>query len=444
MSPVAPNRRRIAFVCMTPETDANEHGEVELPSYGVRRVLAATVADPVLKGAQIALIDVRRPDVEAYLEAIENFDPDLLGFSVYVWSTPCLVEVARRVGARSPRRTIVFGGPSARTAVFDLPPYGQAQDFVDAVVATEGETVFREIARLPDLSRAALATVSGLDLPVPGGWQHTGYRAPTALLDDIVSPYQLGIMDPDSVAYLETFRGCPFSCTFCEWGASKDSKAVFSVDYLTRDLEAYAKLNSSAVFSVDAGLNLNHKAFRNLWEAEKRVGALKNSSFWSEIYPSLMREEHLEFLSSVRAAYLGIGLQSNDPALLKTLERPFDNRRLETVVRQVRDIANAEVQIIMGLPGDSRAGFRRTLDYARSLGVGVRAYHTLVLPDALLTRGRPEWRMRFDPTTLAMQSCLGWSEHAIDAERAWLTEQSLAAGGRAGNYWWYFPPGGRV
>ena len=88
---VALNARRIALVCMTPSTDTSEHGDMELPSYGIRRILAAVMADPELKGAQVALIDVGRPDVDAYVGAILSMDPELIGFSIYVWSMPCLV-----------------------------------------------------------------------------------------------------------------------------------------------------------------------------------------------------------------------------------------------------------------------------------------------------------------------------------------------------------------
>lgn len=436
---MALNSRRIALVCMTPASDANEHGDMELPSYGIHRILAATVSDPRLKGAPIALIDVERPDVEAYVDAILNFEPDLIGMSIYVWSTPCLVDVARRIRQRLPQCLIIFGGPSARTAMFDLPPYRPAHQYVDALVASEGEHTFREIACLPDLSRAALESVPGLDMPSANGWRHTAHRAPLVQLDEIASPYQLGVMEQNTVAYLETYRGCPFSCTFCEWGATKDSKAVFSVDYLTRELEAFARHRASAVFLVDAGLNLNHQAFRNLREAESRVGALRQASFWSEIYPSLIKDEHLEFLSSVRASYLGIGLQSTDPAVLKSLQRPFDQRRLETVVRQVCDVANAELQVIFGLPGDTPAGFRRTLEAARSMPVSVRAYGALVLPDAFMTRSKPEWNVLYDPITLKMTSCMGWSENDLRDMRAWISAEAQTAGGKAGDYWWFFP-----
>ena len=434
----APASRRIAFVCMTPDSDANEHA-VEMPSYGIRRVLGAVMADPQLRGVKVGLVDVRRPDVEAYVAAILSFEPELIGMSVYVWSMPCLVEVARRVKRARPGCTIVFGGPSARTAAFDLPPYAPAHAYADAVVAIEGEIVFRDIARLPQLSRAALESVPGLDLPAPGGWRKSAPRAPIAVLDEIPSPYQLGLMGKGNVAYLETFRGCPFSCAFCEWGASDTTKTVFSSAYLERELEAFARHGVPAIFLVDAGLNLNHHAFRNLKEAADRTGLLRNMEFWSEIYPSRVRDEHLEFLSSVKASYLGVGLQSIDPAVLKGLDRPFDNRRFETVVRQVSGLARTELQIIYGLPGDTPEGFRRTLAYARSMPASVRAYHCLVLPDALMTRAKPEWNVRYDPVTLRMTSCQGWSAEQLQEMNAWITREARAAGGKAGDFWWFFP-----
>jgi hypothetical protein len=99
--------RRIALVCMTPVIDASELGAVELPSYGIRRIQAAVLATPGLETAAVELIDIRRPDVEAYVDAIDSFAPDLVGFSIFVWSTPGLVEVARRVKRRRPECILV-------------------------------------------------------------------------------------------------------------------------------------------------------------------------------------------------------------------------------------------------------------------------------------------------------------------------------------------------
>jgi radical SAM superfamily enzyme YgiQ (UPF0313 family) len=431
--------RRIALVCMTPVTDANELGDARLPSYGIRRILAAIAADPELEGSRITMIDFGRSDARAYVDAITAIEPDLVGFSIYVWSTPCMVDVAREVKRRLPRCTIVFGGPSARTALFELPPYAEPHTYLDAVVSSDGEFTFREIAHLPELSRSGLESVQGLDLPDPSGWTRTGSRAPLLQLDDISSPFQLGLMSRGTVAYLETFRGCPLSCSFCEWGATEGSKAVFSTDYLVRELEAFAELGAPAVFLLDAGLNLNARGFRNLCEAEARVGFLKSIKFWCEIYPTLLRDEHIEFLTAIGPSYLGVGLQSLDPDVLKAHERPFDRHRFEANVPRLASLSNVELQIIFGLPGDSPDGFRRTLEYARSFSVGVRAYHCLVLPDALMTRGRPEWDIQFDPLNLTMISCRGWAVDDFQEMRGDLTREALASGGAAGNFWWFFP-----
>ncbi len=293
---------------------------------------------------------------------------------------------------------------------------------------------------MPELSRRAFESVAGLDLPSPSGWSHTGPRPPLLQLDSISSPFQLGLMPGKSVAYLETFRGCPLSCTFCEWGASERSKAVFSTDYLERELEAFADLKSPAVFLLDAGLNLNARAFRNLCEAEARVGFLKNTELWCEIYPTLVRDEHLEFLGSIGPTWLGVGLQSIDPEVLKAHERPFDQKRFEANVPKLAKLSNVELQIIFGLPGDSLEGFRRTFEFARSFSVRVRAYHCLVLPDALMTRGRPDWDMRYDPLSLHMISCRGWPAEDIQQVRDELTREALASGGGAGEFWWFIPP----
>lgn len=438
---------RIALVCMTPTVDSNEHGGVELPSYGVRRILAAVVADPELSNAETRLIDLERPDVQAYVEALVAFDPQLIGMSVFVWSTPTLIGVARQLKQRLPDCTIVFGGPSARPALLDLPCNSPAWEYVDAVVTRDGEQAFCDIAVALQTSRSSadirtlLNTVSSLELPTPNGWVSTGFRPRISNLDHIASPYQMGLMNYGAVGYLESFRGCPMSCTFCEWGSADIAQGTFSKEYLIRELEGLAAHDAPAVFNVDAGLNLNAQAFRNLAAAEKEVGFLKQTGLWCEIYPSKIADEHLEFLSECGPSYLGVGLQSLNPELLKRLQRPFGRERFESAIQQLVRVAhNIEVQIIFGLPTDTWDGFIETLSYALSLPVTVRVYHCLVLPDALLTRGRAEWQMQFDSETLSMQSCAGWSEQQLLDMRALLSREAQLCGGTWGHFWWSFPP----
>lgn len=424
---------------MTPQPDTDELGHLELPSFGIRRIHAAVVGDRQNPGHRVELIDFGRESLADYVRAIVDFEPDLVGFSIYVWSAPTLVAVAREVKRRRPDCVIVFGGPSARSALFDLNFYQKPAAYLDAVVEGDGEVTFRDIAALPDLSRTSLESVAGLTLPATAGWKRTPKRSATPEFDQLQSPFQLGLMKPGAVAYLETYRGCPMSCRFCEWGTSEQTKLVFSADYIANEMLAFEKLAAPAVFLLDAGLNLNMRAFRNLREANRQTGFLKKTLFWAEIYPSVIRDEHFEFLSEIGPTYLGVGMQSADTDVLKLHQRPMDSPRFEQAVRDLAAVTDIELQIIFGLPGDSPAGFRRTLEHALSLPAAVRVYHCLVLPDALLTRGLRSFDMRFDPRNLAMVSCLGWSEDEIGSMRSELDRRARSHGGKLGRYWWSFP-----
>ena len=137
----------------------------------------------------------------------------------------------------------------------------------------------------------------------------------------------------------------------------------------------------------------------------------------------------------------GVELQSFNPELLKRMQRPYGRERFGPAIDQLSQVAaNIEVQIIFGLPTDTWDGFLETLTYALSLPVTVRVYHCLVLPDALLTRGRPEWQMKFDPFTMSMQSCAGWNETELLDMRAMLSRETVLCGGTSGQFWWSFPP----
>ena len=431
--------RRIALVCLTPKIDTDELGPLQMPSYGIRRIQAAVFDDPLCPGHVVRLFDRGGADVGAYVDAIMAFGPDIVGFSIYVWSTECMVAVAREVKRRRPACLIVFGGPSARSAVFDLPFYRDPNTYLDAVVEGDGEGIFRDIARLDRLTREGLGRVRGVTLPSG----HTWLRTPPAIgLDDpgqFPSPFELGLMPKGTVAYLETFRGCPLSCRFCEWGVDRGKGAVFSTAAIAAEMRAFQRAGAPALFLLDAGLNLNAKAFRNLRDAARETGALKSLQFWAEIYPSSVRDEHLEFLQEIGPAYLGVGLQSQDPAVLRLHQRHANGARFEEAVRRIASVTEIELQIIFGLPGDTPEGFWRTLDYALSLPAAVRAYHALVLPDALMTRGLPGWNMEFDPRTLAMRSCLGWSAEDLLRTRDELDCRTARVGGKSGGFWWSFP-----
>lgn len=415
--------RRVALVCLTPKEEV-DGAPYESPSYGIRRIQAAVIADPDLADAEVEFFETRDLTCDQAVAMVEDFDPDVVGFSVYVWSFPPLIEVARRLKENRGDRTIVFGGPSARPAMFSLEPFADSLQFVDAIVIREGEDTFREIVGLRDRRRDALSQVRGIAVPSPEGWIETAERPLLEPLDRIASPYQYGIMPPGQFGYLETYRGCPLSCKFCEWGISGSPRRVFSEEYLIRELTALRDSDAQGAFDLDAGLNLNAHAFRNLVGAEANVGFFRDRALVCEVYPSMMNDSYYDFLARCFTGYIGIGLQSFNMSVLKAMDRPFMEDKFDAAVQRLATVGPVEIQIILGLPGDDPESFKETVQRARRLPAQVRVYHCLVLPDALMTRGGPEFQMKFNPFTLRMNSCLGWSEQGLAETRAWLIEQS--------------------
>lgn len=414
--------RRVALLCLDPwrVEGSNDHRPF---NYAVRRIQAAVLAHPGLSHLELRLIESSSLDVDALLTEIERFDPDLIGVSAYVWSFPTLLEVCRHARRIRPDRTIVFGGPSARPEMFELPQHRDGAGVVDAIVVGEGEECMQDILLAADQSRDTLLKIPGLAVHVGESWITTPHRH-YAPLDALPSPYQMGLMPRDVTGQLESFRGCPLSCTYCEWGDTGVTPRTFGAEYLIKELQALKTINAKGTWLVDPGLNLNNRAFRNLRQAEAEVGTLRAlGSFRCEIYPSHLTDEHLRFLEDTKTTYTGIGLQSFDVEVLKGVERPFSEQKFNRVVSEVASIVpDATVEIIMGLPGDNPDNFRRTVEKVRKLPVSVRVFHCLVLPSALMKRGPASFNLKYDPFTLQVISCQGWSREDLEKTCAWLDD----------------------
>jgi hypothetical protein len=102
----------------------------------------------------------------------------------------------------------------------------------------------------------------------------------------------------------------------------------------------------------------------------------------------------------------------------------------------VSSVGNVAIEIILGLPGDSLASFKHTAERALELGADVHAFHCLVLPDAFLTKAPPEFDLHFDPVTLKVESCLGWTRDEIAEGREWMTKLTGNMAGNVGDQEW--------
>lgn len=381
-------------------------------SYGARTLDASLRSAPDLADVETTIIELRDDNPDAFFEKIRAFRPTIVAASAYIWSVKLFCQLAEMTRRWDPSVRFVMGGPAARPSLLGLPPYAPYLKYIDAVVTGEGEEIIREIAR-EHLAEDWRRSVAGLSIPGPLGWRRTT-PADRPVLDDYPSPYQLGTIPYDEKGFLETFRGCPINCAFCQWGDERADR-VYSADYLTSHLQGLDTARVTSVYVVDAGFNLSPRAFRNLVEAEKRVGALKSRTIFGHVYPTYIRDDHLEFFASVGHAEVAVGVQSFDEEALKKLGRPFDLTRFERALEEIKSCSSISIELILGLPGDNPASFRHTFEKSLQLGGSLRVFYCLALPDALLDRAE-EFNVSFDPETFKVRSCEGWTPESLHAE----------------------------
>ena len=411
------NPMRIAFLAVDTRWE-DPAGTFTSFSYAARKLEASVRGAPDLAHVETTIIDLKTDDPEAFFEAIRAYRPTVVAASAYIWSVATFLDVARRVKEWDPSVRVVLGGPAARQSLLSLAPYRPLLRYVDAIATGEGEEVVRHLAR-----DEALASIPGLLLPHSLGFRSTA-PAVRPELDAYPSPYQIGTAPLDHTGFIETFRGCPISCAFCQWGDEKSDR-VHGAEYLTSHLRGLVESRAESVFFTDAAFNLSARAFRNLLEAERTVDALSKVTVRGHLYPTHVKEEHLDFLDHVGKAQVAVGVQSFDVEVLQRLGRPFDLARFERVLVELRPRMQIDIELICGLPGDNPESFRRTLEKTLAIADTVRVFYPLVLPDALLERA-DEFGIRFDPRSFLVEECQGWS--AKELRGTWDAVERMSEG----------------
>lgn len=414
---------RVALLAVNPW---NSPGPLQPFSYAAYRLLSSLTC----QGIEAKVFDGRDLSIESWREQIEDFEPTMIGASAYVWSLPLFIPLLKSLKEQDPRRLIVLGGPSARPAMLAQPPCHPLRGVVDVLVTGAGEGPMVDLARAKSNN---LADIPGILLPVDDRWVPTAHRH-EAPFDSIRSPFMADVAPPEVSAHLQTFTGCPMSCSFCAWGTDSGISPHHSKEWLVEELRAFQRHGVQSVLSVDAALNLHPKAFAALYEAEAETGALRDLDFNTELYPSLVTEQMEEFLRHTRPE-IAVGLQSYDMTVLKKNFRYFKEERFESLIERLASFGRVVVEVIAGLPEDSPENFRRTIERLRPLPCNIRIFYCLALPDGLMTRATPGMELRYDPLSLQVTSCKGWSPRELEAVKRWLDDEARASGGLVTAQW---------
>jgi radical SAM superfamily enzyme YgiQ (UPF0313 family) len=335
---------------------------------------------------------------------------DVVGFSAYVWNVRLSLEIARRLKAERPEVRIVFGGPQVPD---DSEAFLRANRFVDFACHGEGEAAF--LALLEGLRRGDVGDVPSISY-LEGEHHRVHPRAPRIHdLAEIPSPYLAGVFDPlmrrhpehEWLALWETNRGCPFACTFCDWGSATASRVFrFEMDRIYAEIDWFADRRIEFVFCCDANFGILPRDVdiaRRAAETRARRGypqALsvqntKNATERAYLVQKLLAESGLN-------KGVTISFQSLDDQTLSMIKREnisSDSFR-ELQRRFTRDRIETYTDLILGLPGETYGSFADGV--ARCIDDGqhnrIQFNNLSILPNAEMAD--PEYRRKYGLVTV--------------------------------------------
>jgi len=310
----------------------------------------ASQFEDIKQNVDLKDIIFRRENVDTLVDRLE--DPDIIAFSCYMWNWEWSKAVAQRVKQRYPKCKIVFGGPQ----VTDRPEeeeFFKHHKYVDSISLAEGEQSFTDILR---------NLISGKLI-------EKIYNYPRLDELDIPSPYLTGVFekiiaDNPGVLWngtLETNRGCPFACTFCDWGGLTYSKLKkFPEEKVLQELHWMAHNKMDYVTIADANFGVftdrDMKFTEELVELQKEFGypQVVDATWYKNSSEEIM-EIVKKFISSGFNRGLTLSVQSMDMDVLEEIKR----RNMEfSNLKHIFDICNREqipsyTELILGLPKET-------------------------------------------------------------------------------------------
>jgi hypothetical protein len=321
---------------------------------------------------------------EALAAALEaDGPPDVIGFSHYIWNSQLSLAFAELIKRHFPRTTVVFGGPHypLRRPEQNEFWHERLAGKVDFYIDGEGEPAFADLLRtLNDVDRTEIrGHIDGVHCLGDDGILHA--PRPRLRIHDlsvVPSPYVAGLMDEffdgKLVPTVQTNRGCPFKCTFCQEGTSYFQRVAKKHAEQIRDelhyighrmkplVEAGTARNELLITDSNFGMYPDdHETCRVIAECQQLYG-------WPRVVNVTtgknQRDRVLSAVAQVPGAIsLSGAVQSLDPDVLRRIARSnIDASKLMDIALAASDAgAGTYSEVILALPGDSKTKHLGTL-----------------------------------------------------------------------------------
>ena len=354
-------------------------------------------------------------DVNTIKQELIQAEPDVFAISLYVWNYRLAHNIAAWVKQTFPACIVVSGGPHQylkhNGSWFKNNPHLDASHLGDSY----GEVFFKDLldnydngtvnwskvtdARYPQ-GKSKLITTSSVALTRTTKKEFDyNWSSFYAQLDELkrFEQYQQEHYPTSSLlSIVETTRGCPYGCTYCDWGGGIGTVVIQkSIENVQHDIDALTKFNLTYLYIADANFGIFGQRdvdIINYIVARKKT---TRSTFKVGYGGFAKTENKLDTIRKIvnidlsnnlsNSKELKISLQTLDSEILDNIDRK--NIPLDKQLELFNPIAKNNkipmyVEIIMGLPGMTLEKFYHELNVFGKNNLAIEWYEWILLPQA--------------------------------------------------------------
>tara|TARA_B110000438_G_scaffold278795_1_gene302651 strand:+ start:3566 stop:5689 length:2124 start_codon:yes stop_codon:yes gene_type:complete len=368
--------------------------------------------------------------VKEVFPLLENWKPDIIGISNYVWNSGLANAICKYAKKLNPNTLTILGGPefpagtgairidnTPKDATYDKCfNYLTERPDVDYFAYSDGEVAFLEVVEnfiknnflvkslkaddkpvkgCASLSKDKQKLLSGKYIPrigMEGGLKVDGR-------DIIPSIYTSGMLDKylngKYIPSFETARGCPYLCTFCDQGLDSSKITAFSTNRLAEEMmyvgERMSKIEggtkSVAIFDSNWGL------FQKDVDLAPRILEVMNKYDWPQYIDCSAPKEKRENIIAINdklknRVQLGLAMQSLNNETLKDIKRKnWGRERYIEFIREIekRGKSNTCEQIIP-LPNETEETYYDGIKFLMDNNVKTQTYTLMLIVGTELGR----------------------------------------------------------
>jgi len=350
-------------------------------------------------GHECVMFDQANPDTpdEVILEEIKRQKPEMIGLSfLSTTSFPHAKVLARQIRAQDSGIKIAFGGVFVTLNASQVKKQCPEVDFI---CRGDGEELLLELLDGIDDPES----VGGLTWAEPDGTvRHNPNRTILRDLDqwpfpdreslelDYIESMPLDVpaaLSLERFCTMQTSRGCPFPCVYCDIPALSDGKwRCRSPEHVLGEMQQLSDEGYRSIYLTDDHFLLKRKRIREIsqgiidrdlkfgWGCEGRVDSVAKDQF------PLMAQANCNFLA--------FGVESGSQKVLDRLKKMQTLEQIEVAVDAAKrsGIERAHGFFLVGSPDESEQEILQSFRFAANLKLDTFGFNRLCV-----YRGTPLW-----------------------------------------------------